>query len=136
VDTLAYLLVRNVSSVNVGDLLFGPALFAIAGHPNPERTLVFVVGSLCGTIVFVSFLVLLGSLTLFGAGRGEQSEFGFQALLILASYPIDLFGGGVKLLMFTAIPAAFVTGVPAHLIDRFSWIDAGGLRGAAAVFAT
>ncbi len=43
--------------------------------------------------MLVGFLVALGSLTLFAGGRGEQADLGFQAILIFASYPIDVFGG-------------------------------------------
>jgi ABC-2 type transport system permease protein len=81
--------------------------------------------------VFVSFVVALGSLTLVLGGRGEQADLGFQALLILASYPLDVFGGVTKLVMFTVVPAAFITGVPVHLIDGFSWGTLVALIGAA-----
>ena len=55
-------------------------------------------------------------------GRGEQADLGFHAVLMLASYPLDLFGGAIKLVLFTLIPAAFVTGVPTELVAEF---DAG-----------
>jgi viologen exporter family transport system permease protein len=121
VDPLLYLLVRRVDTALLGDLVFGPAVFLLSGHANPETTLVFIVTSLCAAAFFVSFLVILGSVTLFLGGRGEQAELGFQALLMLASYPIDLFGGFIKLLLFTAIPAAFVTGLPTRLLTQFDW---------------
>src|SRR4051812_40489265 len=68
VEPLGYLLVRRVDTALMGDLIFGPALFVIFGHPTPERTLVFLLASVCGTVVFVSFLVTMGSLTLFVGG--------------------------------------------------------------------
>ncbi|MDP9224094.1 MAG: ABC transporter permease [Actinomycetota bacterium] len=121
VDPLLYLLVRRVDTALLGDLLFGPAVFIASGHATPETAVVFVVSSLCAAAFFVSFLVILGSATLFVGGRGEPAELRFQALLMLASYPIDLFGGFVKLLLFTAIPAAFVTGLPTRLLTQFDW---------------
>jgi ABC-2 type transport system permease protein len=125
VDPLLYLLVRRVDTALLGDLAFGPLIFIASGHVTPESTLVFIVSSLCAAAFFVSFLVILGSVTLFLGGRGEQAELGFQALLMLASYPIDLFGGFIKLLLFTAIPAAFVTGLPTRLLTQFDWGEAG-----------
>lgn len=121
VDPLSYLLVRRVDTALLGDLVFGPALFVIAGHPTVERTALYLAGSLVGSVVFVSFVVLLGSLTFLGGGRGAQADLGYQALLILSSYPLDVFGGVTKLVMFTVVPAAFVTGLPVHLVDRFRW---------------
>jgi ABC-2 type transport system permease protein len=123
-DPLSYLLVRRIDTALLGDLLFGPVLFFVFGEPTMPRTAVYVLTSLCGAAVLVSFLVGLGSLTFFIGGRGEQTELGFQAILILSAYPIDLFTGLTKVIMFTAVPAAFVSGVPARLVDEFSWNQA------------
>jgi ABC-2 type transport system permease protein len=82
------------------------------------------VGSLCGAVVLTGFLVMMGALTMFVGGRGEQADLGFQAILILASYPLDIFGGLTKLLLFTLIPAAFVSGLPTKLVDDFSLLNA------------
>ena len=119
VHPLVSVLTRRVDPANVGDLMFGPVLFLLAGNPTPERTAVFLLGAACGSLVLISFLVLCGSLTLFVGGRGEQADLGFNAILILASYPLDLFGGSTKILLFTAVPAAFVTGVPSRLVRHF-----------------
>ena len=134
VDPLAYLLVRRIDTGLLGDLLFGPILFALAGAPTLERTAIYVLGSLCGAAVLVGFLIAMGSLTLFFGGRGEQADLGFQVILILASYPLDVFGGVTKLLLYTAIPAAFVTGLPTDLVDDFEPATALALLAAAALF--
>jgi ABC-2 type transport system permease protein len=134
-NPLSYLLTRRVDTALLGDLAFGPVLFVVAGDPTPERAAVFVFGAVCGTVVLVGFLVALGSVTLFAGGRGEQADLGFQAILIFASYPIDVFGGLTKLFLFTAVPAAFVTGLPTRLVSSFSWPVAAAAAGAAAFFA-
>lgn len=119
-DPLGYLLTRSVDAALLGDLIFGPALFLALGDVTPERLALYVAGSVAGTVVFMSFLVLMGSITFFAGGRGEHGEVGFQAILMLSSYPIDIFGGAVRLLLFTAVPAAFVSGLPTRLVDDFS----------------
>jgi ABC-2 type transport system permease protein len=134
VHPLAYLLVRRIDTAMVGDLFFGPVLFVLSGTPTVERTLVYIVGSICGAIVLVGFLVALGALTMFVGGRGEQADLGFQAILILASYPLDVFGGLTKLILFTAIPAAFVSGLPTRLVGDFSLPTAAAVGGSAAFF--
>ena len=135
VEPLAYLLVKRVDTALLGDLLFGPTLFVVFGQPTWERTGLFLLGSICGAVVLVSFLVILGSLTFFVGGRGEPAELGFQAILILAAYPLEIFGGLTKLVVFTAIPAAFVSGLPTHLVDDFTWEKTLALVGVAAIFA-
>lgn len=134
-NPLAYLLTRRVDTALLGDLAFGPVLFVAAADPTPQRIAVFVFGSACGAVVLVGFLVALGSVTLYAGGRGEQADLGFQAILIFASHPIDVFGGLTKLFLFTAVPAAFVTGLPTSLVDRWSWPVAAAVAGAAAFFA-
>jgi ABC-2 type transport system permease protein len=122
VSPLSHILASRIDAANTGDLLFGPVLFALAGHPTVERTAVYALGSIAGSVVLAGFLVACGALTLFVGGRGEQADLGFNAILIFASYPLDLFGGATKVLLFTAVPAAFVTGVPSRLVRSF---DAG-----------
>jgi ABC-2 type transport system permease protein len=133
VAPLPYLLSRRVDTVLLGDLLFGPLLFVFGGHPTPERTLVFVTTSALAAAVLVGFLVFAGSLTFFVGGRGAQSDIAFQAVLLLSSYPLDVFGGATRLLLFTAIPAAFVTGLPVRLVDSFDPAVALALAGVAAL---
>jgi ABC-2 type transport system permease protein len=121
VDPLGYLLVRTVDTALLGDLAFGPAMFALSGQATPAHIAAYLLACVCGTLVFVSFLVILGSATLYMGGRGEQGDVGFHAVLMLASYPLDVFGGAVKLILFTALPAAFITGVPTELVTTFDW---------------
>ncbi len=135
VSPLAYLLVRRVDPVNIGDFVFGIVLFAVSGSPTAGRTAVYVLGSLAGAVVLAGFLVIVGSLTFF-TGRGEAGDLGFHAIVLLSSYPVDIFAGTTKLLLYTAVPAAFVAAVPARLIDDFQPIDAVVLIGVAVAFAT
>lgn len=134
VPTLAYVLVRRIDTTNLGDIFFGVTLFAVAGHPTPGRTAVYVVLSLCAAVLLTGFLVATGSLAFF-AGRNEAGELGFHAMLMFAAYPTDVFVGAAKLVLYTAIPAAFVATVPARLVDDFEPWTALGMVGASLFFA-
>jgi ABC-2 type transport system permease protein len=134
VAPLPYLLVRRFDAVNMGDFFFGIGLFLVSGAPNPERLAIYVFGSIAGAVVLASFLVIVGSLVFF-AGRGEAGELGFQAMIMLASYPVDIFAGAAKALLYTAIPAAFVATAPARLIDHFDLASAAVMVAVAAGFA-
>jgi ABC-2 type transport system permease protein len=135
VPPLSHLLSSRVDAANTGDLLLGPVVFLLAGNPSPERAAMFLFGVVAGSVVLIGFLVACGSLTLFVGGRGEQADLGFNAILIFASYPLDLFGGATKMLLFTAVPAAFVTGVPARLVRNFDTTEALLMVAVAALFA-
>jgi ABC-2 type transport system permease protein len=134
-DPLAYLLARRVDTVLLGDLVMGPLLFLYASDHSLKSVAVYVGAALCGSVVLVGFLVAVSSLTLFVGGRGEQADLGFQAILIMSSYPLDIFGGPTKVVLFTLIPAAFVTGLPASLLRDFDAVTALVLLGAAGFFA-
>jgi ABC-2 type transport system permease protein len=134
VAPLPNLLVRRLDTVNLGDVAFGLALFAVAAHPTPQRTLVYVAGTLASAVLLTGFLVLTGSLVFF-TGRGEGADLGLNAVLLLASYPADVFAGATKVLLYTVVPAAFVSGMPAELVDDFDLADAALLLGVAGLFA-
>ena len=134
VAPLPYLLLRRVEPVNMGDLAFGVLLFAVAGDPTPVRALTFVGGVLVAATLMTGFLVLTGSLAFF-VGRSEAGELGFHAILLLGSYPVDVFAGAAKVFLHTVVPAAFVSAVPARLIDDFDVTDAALMAGVAAAFA-
>lgn len=134
VPPLAHLLLRRVEAINLGDLLFGIVLFVVAGSPTLGRTVVFVAAVVASTVVVTSFLVLTGSLAFF-TGRNEGGELGFHALTVLGSYPVDIFAGAVKVVLYTVVPAAFVSSVPARLVDDFSLGYAAALGGTACLFA-
>jgi ABC-2 type transport system permease protein len=134
VPPLAYLLVRRVEPVYLGDLCFGIALFSFAGHPTPERVLVYVVFVLAAAVLLAGFLVATGSLSFF-VGRNDVGELSFHAMLLFASYPVDVFGGAGKVLLYTAIPSAFIGAVPAKLMTDFEPRLAAVALGVAAAFA-
>jgi ABC-2 type transport system permease protein len=134
VPPLAHVLLRRIEPTNLGDIAFGLVLFVVAGHPTPARTLVFALSVIAVTMLLTGFLVLAGSLAFF-VGRSEGGELGFHAILLLGSYPVDLFAGVAKILLFTVVPAAFVSSVPARLIDDFDVARALELAGLAAGFA-
>jgi ABC-2 type transport system permease protein len=134
VPTLPHVLLRRVEPTNLGDLAFGVTLFAVAGHPTPARVALFVAVVAASAILLVGFLVLTGSLAFF-AGRSESGELGFHAMLLLGAYPVDIFAGTAKLLLYTVVPAAFVSTVPARLVESFDAGQALGLAAAAAIVA-
>ena len=134
VPPLAHLLLRRVEAVNVGDLVFGILLFASIGSHTVARTAVFAGAVVAVATLLTGFLVLTGSLAFF-IGRNEGGELGFHAMILLGAYPVDVFAGAVKVVLYTVVPAAFVSSVPARLIEDFDVVHALGLAGVASLFA-
>jgi ABC-2 type transport system permease protein len=134
VAPLPYLLLRRIEATNLGDFVFGISLFAVAGEPTVTRTLVFGGVVVAAVALITGFLVLTGSLAFF-VGRSETGDLGFQALVLLGSYPVDVFAGAAKVVLYGVVPAAFVSSVPARLVDSFNPAQAAWLAATATAFA-
>ena len=134
VTPLPFVLLRRIEPVNLGDLAFGIGLFLFACDPTPTRTAIFVLVVLASATLLTGFLVLTGALAFF-LGRSESGELGFHGMLLLGAYPVDLFAGAIRVLLFTVIPAAFVSAVPAQLVTDFDPGRAVALTAAAVGFA-
>jgi ABC-2 type transport system permease protein len=134
VSPLRFVLVRRVQPVNLGDLAFGLVLFFVACHPTPERAVVFLLVSVASATLLTGFLVLTGSLAFF-SGRSESGELGFHSMLLLGAYPVDLFAGAIRIVLFTLLPAAFIAAVPAQLVEDFDLGRAVALAGVATLLA-
>ncbi|MEZ5343690.1 MAG: ABC-2 family transporter protein [Acidimicrobiales bacterium] len=126
--TLPQVLVRRIEPVHLGDTIFGVGLFIALGGLTLTRGGLFVLTTLCATVVLTSFLVMLGSITFFSE-RSEISESGFHALLLFSAYPIDIFSGVLKVSLHLIVPAAFVTGLPVEIVSEFSWTTLASLVG-------
>ncbi|MBN2004886.1 MAG: ABC-2 family transporter protein [Anaerolineae bacterium] len=119
-DPLVHLLISRMSLPAWGDAAFGILVYLIA---TPERwatlPLFLFLCALSG-IIFIAFGALVGSLA-FWLGQAQNLTFQMNnALLSFGLYPIDIFPGGVRLLLYTLIPAAFVGSVPATLLRDFN----------------
>jgi ABC-2 type transport system permease protein len=134
VSPLRFVLLRRIEPVNLGDLAFGLGLFFVACDPTPQRTLVFLLVSIASAILPTGFLVLAGALAFF-SGRSESGELGFHSMLLLGAYPVDLFAGAIRIVLFTVIPAAFISAVPAQLVEDFELGRALALAGVATLLA-
>ena len=58
------------------------------------------------------------------------------ALITFSTYPMNIFSGTVRLLLFTIIPAGFISFVPLQLLKQFTWLLLGGMVGFTALIVT
>jgi hypothetical protein len=56
------------------------------------------------------------------------------ALVSFSTYPMNIFSGVVRLLLFTVVPAGFISFVPLQLLHRFTWSLFGGMVGFTLLF--
>jgi ABC-2 type transport system permease protein len=111
---------RSITS-GFGDFTYGVISFFLAGYFSIEAFGRFVLGVLLSAVVCLSFFILVHSLAFWIGNAQMLSSQAINALVSFASYPITLFDGTAKLLLFTLIPAAFMGGVPAEFVRSSSW---------------
>lgn len=114
--TLLYVLGRRTLASGIGDAASGAAMIALSGVVGPARIPVVIVAVVASAVVFVATCVLFNSAA-FWLGRVEMATRQlFESLITFSLYPEPLFGGPLRLLLFTLIPAGFVGYVPARLV--------------------
>jgi ABC-2 type transport system permease protein len=115
--TLASRCVTN----GIGDLIYGILSFLLARQFTPGAIGRFILGTLLAMIVFLSFMVAVQSLTFWMGNAQMLSQQALNAMVTFSLYPINLFEGGARFLLFTIIPAAFLGAVPAEFVRSFTW---------------
>jgi ABC-2 type transport system permease protein len=116
--TLLYAVGLRSRASGIGDLVAGFVLIALSGYTT-WSALPFLVVAIAGSaaILFASGIVFF-SLP-FWLSRSESVSMQLWELVVTFSlYPEPLFGGALRLLLFTAIPAGFVGYLPVELVRR------------------
>jgi ABC-2 type transport system permease protein len=112
-----------------GDILFAVGAFLLLVHPDMLHIGLFVLLVILVSFIFTAFLVILCSLAFFLGNTEGLSQQMFGALVSFATYPMDIFHGAVRLLLFTVVPAGFISFIPLQLLHRFTWPLIGAMVG-------
>lgn len=118
-NVLLHLSVSNIRPVNLGDCLFGPLLLFFFVPLDFTQVLLFLAGSVLAAVVYYSFYLLAGSLTFFLASSEGLAANMAMALVHFSTYPTRIFDGWARVLLFTVIPAGFISEVPVELVRNF-----------------
>src|SRR5581483_489311 len=131
---LLHVCISSTSPSAWGDFLFGLGVFIVILHPGPLQIALFLLLCLMVALLFAAFMVILGSLAFFLGNTEGLAQQMMGALITFSTYPMNIFSGAVKLLLFTIIPAGFISFIPLQLIKQFAWPLLGGMFGFTALF--
>jgi ABC-2 type transport system permease protein len=120
-DPLIHLLVSQTSFSAWGDALSGLGIFLVLVPGSLAKLPLFLLYAGMGTLIFVSFAVIVGSMAFFLDQSQDISAYLFNAIITFSLYPIDIFPRAVRFLLYTLIPAAMVGTLPAWLLFGFRW---------------
>ncbi|HYR90101.1 MAG TPA: ABC-2 family transporter protein [Terriglobia bacterium] len=133
---LPHLLLGRMHATAWGDAIFGYGVYILLVRPDPLRLAMFIGLSVSVAVLFIGFNILAASLGFYLGNSATLSEQWRFAMITFSTYPATLFDGAVKLILFTLIPAAFVSYLPVQALRELSLLYAlFALAGALAVLA-
>ncbi len=110
-NTLVHLLVSRSGMAGWGDVAFGLLAFIVFGRLDVPSIALYVVLVVISMFIYVAFNVLAGCLA-----TAFQAQ---QATLNFSLYPGAMFQGWIRILLYTVLPAGFVSHVPVELLRSF-----------------
>ncbi|MEQ8186440.1 MAG: ABC-2 family transporter protein [Candidatus Eremiobacterota bacterium] len=120
-DPLLHILLGKISISSLGDLVFSIALVIAVKGLAPLFLLRFILAGILAGIILTAFSVTVHSFTFF-TGRGSGfANFMIETILCFSMYPLKIFDGIAKILLFTVIPAAFISTIPVSIVKDFTW---------------
>jgi len=125
---------RSIPS-GMGDFTYGILSYIVARQFTADSFLRFFLVVLLGMLVFLSFMVIIHSLAFFVGNASLLSQQAFNAIITFAIYPISLFEGGGRFVLYVILPAAFMGSVPAGFVKSADWINLAQLSLAVIVLA-
>lgn len=133
---LPHVVLGRMNASSFGDAVFGYVVYFVIVRPDLPHAVLFTMLTFSVALLFLGFSVITGSLS-FYVGNGESlSECWRNALIAFSTYPTEIFDGKVKLLLFTLIPAAYISGFPVEALQKLSLLHAAySLLGALTVVA-
>jgi len=120
-DPLLSIIIGRISVPALGDIVFAMFIFFITQSFTPVRLILFIISGILSGLILLNFSIIINSMTFFTGRNSGLSAFILESLLCCSMYPIDIFRGFVKLLLFTLLPAAFISYVPVCIIKELNW---------------
>jgi ABC-2 type transport system permease protein len=115
-SVLVHALGMRAQPSGCGDLISGLIFVAWAGHVSWRTMPIVVVVIVASALIFVACGIVFFSLA-FWLGRAETVATQLWELLVTFSlYPEPLFGGALRLVLFTLLPAGFVGYLPVRIL--------------------
>ncbi|MEM7262166.1 MAG: ABC-2 family transporter protein [Planctomycetota bacterium] len=102
-----------------GDIASGFILLGLSGYATLENTPLILLSTLCGWAIIASTAVIAHSLAFWLGPIGDLARQFTHFLITFAVYPQNIYGGWVKVLLFTVVPAGFIGFLPVELLGEF-----------------
>jgi ABC-2 type transport system permease protein len=124
-NVLLHMLISRMSFSAWGDYLFSWIMFIAAGGLSITLFFQYLFAQFMVGVLFLSIFIIAQSLSFyFGNAEGLAQQI-FIAMITFSTYPIDIFHGMTRVLLFVVLPAGFVSTLPIAFFKNFSWLFLG-----------
>ncbi len=112
-------LTSATSTASIGDFLYGLVLMAFSGF-SMGRLVLFLLFTVTGTVIFVAFTLLLGSLSFWFVRAEMAGGQMVSGMISFMTYPDGIFRGISRFLLYFLIPVGMAVWQPVHIMTAFS----------------
>lgn len=119
-NVLWNLLISRTSISAWGDFLYGVALFAFAMPFTLYNWGLFFLFVLLAGFLMTAVVVLANTLTFYLGRANAIAGLVPDFLITMTIYPEGIFGGKIRFLLYTILPAGFISYIPVRLLHQFS----------------
>lgn len=131
---LPAIMTSSMGPASLGDALYGPLIWAVAGNMDANQWLIIIIGTLLASMIFVAIVVSFYSTSFWMKGNTRFADQLFEMFIIAGTNVLRGQPFGVKIIVFTVLPAGFTTLLPTMLVREFSWTILGILASAVVVY--
>jgi ABC-2 type transport system permease protein len=118
---LVHVLSSQTRASGWGDLIACVFFLALSGHATGAAGLRAAFAIVAAGIAITAAGVLFHALAFWLGPVQALSRQLWEFLITFSFYPETLFGGGLRFLLYTLVPAGLVGWVPAEFVRAFSW---------------
>lgn len=119
-DPLINILCSKTMASAWGDTLYGIILFFFLKGLDIRSFLLLLLFCITGALIFSAVLVTFHSLSFYTGNTEGLTQLVTEFLISFSIYPEGIFNNGIKYLLYTIIPVAFMVYIPAKVLNHFS----------------
>jgi ABC-2 type transport system permease protein len=126
---LLNVLASRMSVTAAGDFVFGLVVYVMVGNHSVTGAISFAAGLLIAGCLFMSVMVIAGCFAFYvGNSEGIAGQV-FNSFVAMTTYPADIFRGLTRIILFSVVPAGFISYMPIGLLRGFDPVFVGGAVG-------
>lgn len=109
-----------------GDILYGIVIGFFATNGNIRNFILIIILGTFGSIFHIATEIIFRSISVWLKDTEEIARVYTHSLLTtFSTYPEQIFGKSIRVLLYTVIPAAYISYLPIKIIDSFNMLYIG-----------